>query len=114
MQVSYMLNWMVQHKITDFALNGLNSMYNIIPQAVGRWTLADPQGKEPSISQWTSQHGQLPDGEDLHLKARSKKVIVSVFTCKLQTVGDRTLLQIWRPRTTLSIRYTVLHQVDLP
>jgi len=55
MQVSYMLNWMVQHKITDFALNGLNSMY-IIPQAVGRWTLADPQGKEPSISQWTSQH----------------------------------------------------------
>ena len=45
----------------------------------------------------------------LHLKPRSKTVIVSVFALKLkasQTVGDRILLQIWRPPTSLSIRYT--------
>jgi len=51
---------------------------------------------------------QQTDKEDLHLKAHSKTVIVSVFTWRpSQTVRGHTLLQIWRSPTTLSIKYTV-------
>ena len=42
-----------------------------------------------------------------HTAKRSSFLSSRVSWRPLQTVGDRTLLQIWRPPTTLSIRYTV-------
>jgi len=55
----------------------------------------------------TQQTGE----EDLHLKACSKTVIISLCNSHvswrmLQRVGDHTLLQTWWPQTTLLIRYT--------
>ena len=47
------------------------------------------------------------DEEDLHLKALSKTVIVSVFACKLKALANsRGSYPLARPMTTLAIRYT--------
>ena len=61
----------------------------------------------PKYLRWPTT--RQADEEDLHLKARSKTVIIlslHVSWRTSQTVGDHTLLQIWWPQTTLSIRYT--------
>jgi len=63
--------------------------------------------KHPVLSGWST--AWQTEEEDLHLKACSKMVIVSslhVSWRTSQTVGDHTLLQIWWPQTTLSIRCT--------
>ena len=65
------------------------------------------------LSWWPT--ARQTDKEDLHLNARSKTVIVSFLSSLVswrtsQTVGDRTLLQIWRPRTTLSIWYITINK----
>jgi len=36
----------------------------------------------------TTLDGQPPDKEDLHRKARSQNVIVSVFACKLKALAN--------------------------
>ena len=69
--------------------------------------MARAEAPFPNYPGWPT--ARQTDEKDLHLKARSKTVIVSVLRVSWrpsQTVGNRTLLQIWRPPTTLSIRYT--------
>jgi len=58
----------------------------------------------PNYPVWPT--ARQTDKEDLHLKARSKTVIISVFACKLKApTNSRGSYPLARPPTTLSIRY---------
>ena len=70
--------------------------------------MARAEAPFPNYPGWPT--ARQTEEKDLHLKARSKTVIVSVFACKLKALtnsrGSYPLADMEISLTTLSIRYT--------